>query len=81
MKKRIHSYYIAIDPKLGDIRRAMYLLSAEYANRKGAEAALKELRELVLSAQVSEWDEYFDANDPEELKKYQHHLVRLVRTP
>ena len=81
MKKRIHSYYIAIDPKSGDIRRALYLLSAEYANRKGAELALKELRELFLNAQVNEWDEYFDANDEEELKKYQQHLVRLVRNP
>ena len=81
MKKRIHSYYIAIDPKLGDIRRALFLLSAEYANRKGAEVGLKELRDLILSAQVNEWDEYFDANDPEELQNYQLHLVRLIRTP
>ena len=78
MKKVIHSYYVGVETSVGDMRKTLHTLTAEYAQRKDAEAALKKLQESVPGARVYEWQARYDIDDPSQLRDYQYHVSRLL---
>ena len=73
MLKTIKSFFIV------DVLEAMSykLTPTEYSNRKDAEAAFEELRELYPDSRIREQQTIYDLTDPEDLRRYEEHLKRL----